>query len=283
MRSLVPAFAFAVLCASAAPARADALPAQPLAPTGRGLLAASGWLRQPAVVQLSPGLQCRQAIQAAEAAAGIPERLLAAIGRVESGRREADGSINPWPWSINVEGKDRIFDSKAEAVGAVQALQARGVRSIDVGCMQVNLMYHPDAFATLNDAFDPVMNARYAARFLVQLRERTGSWQTATAWYHSATPELGADYQRKVMAVWPEEKAHSQDTPRLAVAAAGQGLPMAPYGRPGGFTLSGRAARAPPLPLARLAPARTGRTLADYRAAPIPLASLRPVSATLTR
>ena len=26
---------------------------------------------------------------------------------------------------------------------AVQALRARGVRSIDVGCLQVNLMFHP--------------------------------------------------------------------------------------------------------------------------------------------
>jgi len=282
MRSLVPAVALAVLCTCAAQARADALPADPSAATERSLTAA-GWLRRPAAVELSPGLQCRQAIQAAETVAGIPDRLMAAIGRVESGRREADGSINPWPWSINVEGQDHIFDSKAEAVAAVQALQARGVRSIDVGCMQVNLMYHPDAFATLNDAFDPVVNARYAARFLVQLHDQTGSWQTATAWYHSATPELGSDYQRKVMAVWPEEKAHNRDTPRSVLAAGGQGLPMLPYGRLSGFTMSGPAAQTRPLSLGRLAPSQTGRTLANYRAAPIPLAALRLPSATLTR
>jgi hypothetical protein len=233
-------------------------------------------------MELSPGLQCRQAIQAAETAAGIPDRLMAAIGRVESGRREADGSINPWPWSINVEGQDHIFDSKAEAVAAVQALQTRGVRSIDVGCMQINLMYHPDAFATLNDAFDPVVNARYAASFLVQLHHQTGSWQTATAWYHSATPQLGSDYQRKVMAVWPEEKAHNHDTPRSVLAAGGQGLPVLPYGRLSGFTLSGPA-QTRPSSLGRLAPSQTGRSLANYRAAPIPLAALRLPSVTLTR
>ena len=45
--------------------------------------------------------------------------------------------------------------TRQQAVAAVQALQARGVRSIDVGCLQVNLMYHPIAFASLDDAFDP--------------------------------------------------------------------------------------------------------------------------------
>ena len=33
----------------------------------------------------------------------------------------------------------------------------------------------------------------------------TGDWNKAAAAYHSATPEIGAEYQRKVLAVWPEE------------------------------------------------------------------------------
>ena len=31
----------------------------------------------------------------------------------------------------------------------------RGVRLMDVGCMQVNLQMHPDAFPSLDAAFDP--------------------------------------------------------------------------------------------------------------------------------
>ena len=52
----------------------------------------------------------------------------------------------------------------------MRAVQAQGVRSIDIGCMQVNLMHHPNAFATLDAAFDPLANALYAARFLTELR-----------------------------------------------------------------------------------------------------------------
>jgi len=232
--------------------------------------AGAGAFRGASAASATPGQQCRAAIRAAERAGGIPEQLMAAIGRVESGRREADGTVNPWPWSINVEGEDRIFDTKAQAVAAVRALQAHGTRSIDVGCMQVNLMFHPDAFASLDEAFDPVANANYAARFLLQLHEQTGTWPTATAWYHSATPQLGADYQRKVMAVWPEEKLHREDTLHSDLASAwaatrGAAVPPGASGnanfilpRPGGF---GR--------LLPQAAGTIGRSLAAYRTQPI--------------
>ncbi len=242
---------------------------------------------------LSPGQQCRAAIRAAERAAGIPRQLMAAIGRVESGRREPDGRINPWPWSINAEGVDHVFDTKAEAIAAVRALQAQGVRSIDVGCMQVNLLHHPDAFPTLEQAFDPMANAAYAARFLLQLHEETGAWPTATAWYHSATPDLGADYQRRVAAVWPEEQ-QQPDTPAppppgFASAYAsgyasgftggfangfGNGY-VAPNGvtRPGGLATT---IRAPAPRMIPLQGAGTGRGLAAYRAAPIAVAAPPP-------
>ena len=76
---------------------------------------------------------------------------------------------HPWPWTVNAEGQGAFYDTKAEAVAAVRAMQARGVRSIDVGCGQINLMHHPDAFASLEQAFDPQANAAYAARFLKEL------------------------------------------------------------------------------------------------------------------
>src|SRR5579884_4260905 len=113
----------------------------------------------------SPYQLCSRAIALAERGAGLPAGLLPAIGRVESGRPDPlTGGVQPWPWTINAEGVGHFFDTKADAIAAVQALQAQGIRSIDVGCMQINLMHHPDAFATLDEAFDPLANARYAAR-----------------------------------------------------------------------------------------------------------------------
>jgi hypothetical protein len=78
------------------------------------------------------------------------------------------------------------------------------VASIDVGCMQVNLMHHPAAFATLEEAFDPMANALYAARFLNMLFSGSGDWPAAAAAYHSQTREIGAAYKEKVLAAWTQ-------------------------------------------------------------------------------
>jgi hypothetical protein len=136
-------------------------------------------------------------------AAGAERGQLAAIGRVESGRPDpAGGTVRPWPWTVNIGGVDRFFASKAEAVTETAAMRARGVASIDVGCMQVNLMHHPAAFASLEEAFDPLSNALYAAQFLKALFSETGEWPAAVAAYHSRTREIGASYQKKVLAAW---------------------------------------------------------------------------------
>jgi hypothetical protein len=103
----------------------------------------------------------------------------------------------------------------------VQAAQARGIRSIDVGCLQVNLMHHPDAFATLGAAFDPAANAAYGGRFLAALYARSTTWPVAASFYHSQTPDLAEDYRRRVMAAWgrPELPPPAVTPPVLRQAA----------------------------------------------------------------
>jgi hypothetical protein len=151
----------------------------------------------------SPAQLCEAAIVTAERAEGLPERMMDAIAVVETGRPDAaSGTLRPWPWTINAEGQGFFFASKQQATEAVHALQARGVRSIDVGCMQISLMFHPNAFASLDQAFDPAANARFAARFLTALRATHRDWPAAIAAYHSETPALGAAYQRLVLARW---------------------------------------------------------------------------------
>ncbi len=149
------------------------------------------------------GAVCRAALAAAEARYAIPAGLLQAIGIVESGRRnEVTGARQPWPWTINVEGEAHFFDTKEQAITWVRQAQARGTHSIDTGCAQVNLMHHPAAFASLEQAFDPATNADYAARFLRELRTAAaGNWMTAVGYYHSQTPELAEIYRQQVQAV----------------------------------------------------------------------------------
>ena len=96
---------------------------------------------------------------------GIPPHLLAAISRVESGRRDpVTGDWHPWPWTLDIEGEGTFTNTKAQAVAADLGRQARGVQSIDVGCGQINLLHHPNAFASLDIALDPQANANVCRR-----------------------------------------------------------------------------------------------------------------------
>lgn len=157
-------------------------------------------------------MSCAQAAAVAEGTAGIPAGLLLAIGLVESGRTDAAGARAPWPFAIQSGGAGRFPASAEDAVAAVQALQATGVQSIDVGCFQINLLHHPNAFANLASGFDPLTNAHAAARFLASLRAELGAWEPAVAAYHSRTEALGAPYRDLVMASW-------RGTPAPAVAS----------------------------------------------------------------
>ncbi|MEM9475680.1 MAG: lytic transglycosylase domain-containing protein [Pseudomonadota bacterium] len=131
---------------------------------------------------------CVRAILAAQERYGIPNNILLGIGLQEAGTRRG-GALTVWPWAVNAEGTGRLLDTRSQAMSWVRAQLANGVRSIDVGCMQINLRWHPDAFASLEDGFDPDRNADYAARFLRDLYQQTGSWTLAAGSYHSFTPE----------------------------------------------------------------------------------------------
>jgi hypothetical protein len=157
---------------------------------------------------------------------GLPAQLLRSIALVESGRLDpVTRRILPWPWTINVAGVGYFYASSAEAIAATKALQASGISSIDVGCAQVNLLHHPDAFSSIENAFDPKRNADYAARFLKSLHAGTRNWSLATAAYHSKTPGIGLAYARKVMAIWPNAERYG-GLPSAAVASA---APAADY------------------------------------------------------
>lgn len=146
---------------------------------------------------------CQQATQQIERKHGIPRNLLRAISLTESGRwSQADKANIAWPWTVASGKAGDFFPTKSEAIKHVRALQAKGVRNIDVGCMQINLRYHPDAFKNLNEAFEPRYNVEYAAKFLTRLFKETKSWTQAAGRYHSSNPERHMYYREKVLGFW---------------------------------------------------------------------------------
>jgi hypothetical protein len=167
---------------------------------------------------------CARATTEAEATLGIPAQLLGAIALAETGRWDAVHKVSfAWPWTVTAGGKARYLPGKAAAIAEVEALRARGVSNIDVGCMQINLYYHADAFTNLDEAFDPAANAAYAGAFLLRLQDKHRSWSRSIATYHSSTRAFALPYLKRVQRLWIAERqrvALAERETRLAEYAA---------------------------------------------------------------
>lgn len=217
---------------------------------------------------LSPEKVCQFYTAQIEQIYKIPDKLLTAVSLTESGRSTKNGPV-AWPWTINVGGEGFYFPTKHAAIQAVRRFQSKGIKSIDVGCMQVNLLHHPNAFKNLEEAFDPKANIAYAAKFLTDLKASHKNWQTAVAHYHSATPAYHIPYKKKVLKTWLAEKKKNRDLPPMALASSQKYTRWAT--RP---IMAAHRFRSPPAPLTvqrvraftKKIPTSSSRTRVSYRA-----------------
>ncbi len=123
---------------------------------------------------------CERQMQQAAKKYDVPLGILYAVGLTETGRKD---SLHPY--ALNIAGKPYFAQNSSQALAAIKSSQKRGIKLIDVGCMQINVHYHRDKFASLKAMLDPAQNVRYAARFLAELKQREKSWTMAVARYHA--------------------------------------------------------------------------------------------------
>lgn len=203
---------------------------------------------------------CATLAEQAAAREGIPKGLMTAIALAESGRADDDGKLRPWPWTLNQGGDGSFHDTRGQALAQLDDLLAQGVTNVDIGCMQINYRWHHRAFESVESMMDPVRNTRYAARFLNELHKRLGSWDAATAAYHSLDAREGALYLDRVSDLAGEASDLGPLSAPVAAHVAGLlALPQAPL-----IPISDRPAgeAAPATPLIDLAVA--GAPLVSY-------------------
>ncbi|WP_135079243.1 transglycosylase SLT domain-containing protein [Terasakiella sp. SH-1] len=161
---------------------------------------------------------CKNATHQAERKFNIPQNLLRAISLTESGRWVKEEKANiAWPWTVSAGGPGEYFPTKNQAINHVRNLQAQGIRNIDVGCMQINLRYHPDAFKSLEEAFNPRTNTEYAGTFLSRLFKQTKSWTQAAGRYHSSEPTKNMYYREKVLSFWNYANSETRQDQQIAI------------------------------------------------------------------
>lgn len=151
---------------------------------------------------------CSHTTRAMEKKYHIKQHLLTTIASIESGRwNERAQQKQGWPWTINAQGKGYFFNTKAEALQKIRELRAQGITSIDVGCMQINLLYHGHEFTSIEEAIDPAHNVEYAAKFLKNLYENNNhDWLKAAMTYHSSVPEKANKYRKKIVEAFEKVK-----------------------------------------------------------------------------
>lgn len=96
---------------------------------------------------------------------GVDPYILYSVAILESGRKWGDGMVRPWPWTLNVNGRGIYFDTRMEALKHLEESR-RDTGNIDVGILQVNIHYHGDKVARIENLLDYEMNLRVAARIL---------------------------------------------------------------------------------------------------------------------
>lgn len=123
---------------------------------------------------------CERYVSRAARNYGIPIGVLYAVGMTESGKK---GNLHPY--AMNIGGEARFPDTVEKAMRELHDAQRRGVRLIDIGCMQINHYYHRENFSSDRAMFDPARNVEYAASFLKSLKQRHKTWAMAVARYHA--------------------------------------------------------------------------------------------------
>ena len=124
---------------------------------------------------------------------GIPQNLLRAIAKIESGLS---------PWAVNAGGRAHMFRSKAAAASYVRELVDQGTTNFSVGCMQLHYASHRRNFKSIEAMLEPQNNIAHAARLIKSLERRHGSIERAIKYYHSASPAHHNAYKSRVYGMW---------------------------------------------------------------------------------
>jgi hypothetical protein len=139
----------------------------------------------------------------------VPADVLYAVALTESGTYvKALNARLPWPWTLNIAGKGSYYSTRVQALRAAREALDGGIRSIDLGLMQVNWRYHADALGSLEAAIDPSHNLTVGARILATCHARRGDWFGALECYHAPNhPSRAKAYRQRVERAWRQLSA----------------------------------------------------------------------------
>lgn len=134
----------------------------------------------------------------AEMNTGVPAKYIKATCTHES-KSFYKGKKQPWPWTLNVEGKGIYFKNKDAAVTYANLYISKGKKNLDIGMCQINWYWHGQQFNSVAELIEPLNNVIYAANYLKKL-SKGKTWEYAIGAYHSpSNPKRAKAYLKKVL------------------------------------------------------------------------------------
>ena len=115
----------------------------------------------------------------------IPATVLYAVALTESGKAIDQRIYRPWPWTLNVAGQPKRFKSHSAACLEIKHQLTNGVRSIDIGLMQINWRWNKQRLHNPCQALFPYTNLHHGAALLKAAYSVKHSWPAAVGHYHS--------------------------------------------------------------------------------------------------
>lgn len=124
------------------------------------------------------GPQIADMVKQASVKHNVPEELLLAIVRIESGGNA---------YAVYGGKSSHQCRTKDEAITRINDLHNRNIRNVNIGAMQINLKYH--SHQGVDSLLDPKHNIDYGARYLKKLYARFRSWEKAVGYFHAGEKE----------------------------------------------------------------------------------------------
>ena len=134
---------------------------------------------------------------------GLNPYILYAVALVESAK-VSKRMARPWPWALNRQGRPFIPSSLSEAKVILGGSLAKGVRSVDVGLMQVKVRWQGHRVGQPEDLLDPETNLRVGADVLAEaVASAPGNLVLGIGRYHAGFRDADRAYRygRRELAV----------------------------------------------------------------------------------
>lgn len=160
----------------------------------------------------------RRLVDVVAAYEGVPADVLYAMALAESGQR-IRGNTVPWPWSLNVVGEPRRFDTRDAMFEDLMAILGEGHLRVDIGLMQINWYWQFERLSSPWRITEPAHNLKVAAQILADQYQIHGSWREAVGLYHRPAEgdehrAAAARYQERVYRFLDSfAKSDSADSP----------------------------------------------------------------------